>query len=91
MVEQLAFNQLVVGSSPTRSKKLYKKTLDKNSNPVKLKTMKDNYDLIKDSHLVAPTYHWMLNGYAKHTELTKEDIEEYFKAIAKKKKENQNK
>ena len=47
--------------------------------------MKDNYDLIKNSHLVAPTYNWMLNGYAKHTELTQEDIEAYFKARAKQK------
>jgi len=45
------------------------------------------YELIKDSHLVAPTYHWMLNSYAKHTELTKEDVEAYFKA-KKEKKEN---
>ena len=51
---------------------LNKKTLDKKSNSVKLKTMKQTYDIIKDSHLVAPTYHWMLNGYAKHTELTQE-------------------
>ena len=60
-----------------------KKTLDKNSNPVKLKTMKD---LVEQSHLVAPTYHWMLNGYAKHTELTKEELEAYFE----KQKEKQN-
>ena len=63
-----------------------KKTLDKKTNPVKLKTMKDTYELIKDSHLVAPTYHWMLNGYAKHTELTKEDVEAYFKAKEEKRK-----
>ena len=44
------------------------------------------YELIKDSHLVAPTYHWMLNGYAKHTELTKEDVEAYFKTKAEKEK-----
>lgn len=48
--------------------------------------MKDNYDLIKNSHLVAPTYHWMLNGYAKHTELTKEDVKAYFKAKTEKEK-----
>ena len=66
-----------------------KKTLDKKANPVKLKTMKETYDLIKNSHLVAPTYHWMLNGYAKHTELTEEDVKAYFKARAEKeKKEN---
>jgi len=47
------------------------------------------YELIKDSHLVAPTYHWMMNAYAKHTELTKEDIDTYFKSKAEKeKKEN---
>jgi len=40
--------------------------------------MKETDNLIKNSHLVAPTYHWMLNGYAKHTELTKEDIDLYF-------------
>ena len=85
MVEQLAFNQLVVGSSPTRSKN-FNKTLDKKANPVKLKTMKQTYDLIKDGCLVAPTYHWMLNGYAKHTELTKEDVEAYFEAKAEKEK-----
>jgi hypothetical protein len=56
-----------------------KKTLDKKANPVKLKTMKETYDLIKDSHLVAPTFHWMMNAYAKHTELTQEDIDLYFK------------
>lgn len=61
-----------------------KKTLDKKSSPVKLKTMKDTFDLIKNSHLVAPTYNWMLNGYAKHTELTKEDMQTYFKARAEK-------
>ena len=66
-----------------------KKTLDKNTRPVKLKTMKQTYDLIKDGCLVAPTYHWMLNGYAKHTELTKEDLEAYFKAKAEK-EENKN-
>jgi hypothetical protein len=49
--------------------------------------MKQTYDIIKDSHLVAPTYHWMLNGYAKHTELTEEDIKAYFKARAEKQKE----
>jgi hypothetical protein len=63
-----------------------KKTLDKKANPVKLKTMKETYELIKDSHLIAPTYHWMLNGYAKHTELTQEDIDLYFEQ--KEKKEN---
>ena len=88
MVEQLAFNQLVVGSSPTRSKK-FTKTLDKKAKPVKLKTMKETYDIIKNSHLVAPTYNWMLNGYAKHTELTQEDLDLYFKV--KGEKENQNK
>ena len=47
------------------------------------------YELIKDSHLVAPTYHWMMSAYAKHTELTKEDIDTYFKSKAEKeKKEN---
>ena len=56
------------------------------SRPVKLKTMKETYELIKESHLVAPTYHWMLNGYAKHTELTKEELEAYFEA--RKEKEN---
>jgi len=51
--------------------------------------MKETYDLIKNSHLVAPTYNWMLNGYAKHTELTQEDVNAYFKAKAEKeKKEN---
>lgn len=25
------------------------------------------------------TYHWMMNAYAKHTELTQEDVEWYFK------------
>ena len=74
---------MVIGSNPIRPKK----TLDKKANPVKLKTMKETYDLIKNSHLVAPTYHWMLNGYAKHTELTKEDVEAYFKA-KKEKKQN---
>jgi len=58
--------------------------------PVKLKTMKQTYELIKDSHLVAPTYHWMLSGYAKHTELTKEDLEAYFKAREQKQKEKTN-
>lgn len=67
-----------------------KKPLDKNSNPVKLKTMKQTYELIKDSHLVAPTYHWMLNGYAKHTELTQEDMDAYFKARKEKQKEKTN-
>jgi hypothetical protein len=65
-----------------------KKTLDKKVNPVKLKTMKETYELIKDSHLIAPTYHWMLNGYAKHTELTQEDINLYFKQKGEKEKEN---
>jgi hypothetical protein len=65
-----------------------KKTLDKKVNPVKLKTMKETYELIKDSHLIAPTYHWMLNGYAKHTELTQEDINLYFKQKGGKEKEN---
>ena len=54
--------------------------------------MKDTFDLIKNSHLVAPTYNWMLNGYAKHTELTEEDVKAYFKArvekAQKEKKEN---
>jgi len=36
-------------------------------------------DLLEQSHLTAPTYHWMLNGYAKHTELTQEELELYFK------------
>ena len=63
-----------------------KKILDKKASPVKLKTMKDPYELIKDSHLVAPTYHWMLSGYAKHTELTQEDVNAYFKAKAEKEK-----
>ena len=49
--------------------------------------MKQTYDLIKDSHLVAPTLHWMLSGYAKHTELTKEDLGAYFKARKQKQKE----
>jgi len=49
--------------------------------------MKQTYDIIKDSHLVAPTYHWMLNGYAKHTELTAEDLKAYFKAREQKQKE----
>ena len=48
--------------------------------------MKETYELIKESHLVAPTYHWMLNGYAKHTELTKEELETYFET--RKEKEN---
>jgi hypothetical protein len=65
-----------------------KKTLDKKVNPVKLETMKETYELIKDSHLIAPTYHWMLNGYAKHTELTQEDINLYFKQKGEKEKEN---
>ena len=63
-----------------------KKTFDKNAKPVKLKTMKQTYDIIKQSHLVAPTYHWMMNAYAKHTELTKQDLEAYFKARAEKEK-----
>ena len=63
-----------------------KKTLDKKANAVRLETMKDTYELINDGHLVAPTYHWMLNGYAKHTELTKEDVEAYFKAKEEKNK-----
>ena len=63
-----------------------KKTLDKKANLVKLKTMKDTFDLIKNSHLVAPTYNWMLNGYAKHTELTQEDVNAYFKAKEEKEK-----
>jgi len=63
-----------------------KKTLDKKVNAVRLETMKDTYELINDGHLVAPTYHWMLNGYAKHTELTKEDVVAYFKAKAEKEK-----
>ncbi len=71
---------MVIGSNPIRPKK----TLDKKSNPVKLKTMKETYDIIKNSHLVAPTYNWMLNGYAKHTELTQEDLELYFKEKEKK-------
>jgi hypothetical protein len=65
-----------------------KKSLDKKVNPVKLETMKETYELIKDSHLIAPTYHWMLNGYAKHTELTQEDINLYFKQKGEKEKEN---
>jgi hypothetical protein len=77
---------LVIGSNPIRPKK----TLDKNSNSVKLKTMKQTYDIIKDSHLVAPTYHWMLNGYAKHTELTQEDFKAYFKAREQKRKDKLN-
>ena len=64
-----------------------KKTLDKKANPVKLKTMKD---LLEQSHLIAPTYHWMLNGYAKHTELTAEDLKAYFKAREQKQKEKAN-
>ena len=36
-------------------------------------------DLVEQSHIIAPTYHWMLNGYAKHTELTQEDLELYLK------------
>ena len=48
--------------------------------------MKDTYELIKDSHLVAPTYHWMISGYARHTELTQEDVKAYFKAKAEKEK-----
>jgi hypothetical protein len=76
---------LVLGSNPSTPKK----TFDKRANPVKLKTMKQTYDLIKNSYLVAPTYHWMLNGYAKHTELTEEDVKAYFKAKEQKeKKEN---
>ena len=63
---------MVIGSNPIRPKK----TLDKKANPVKLKTMKD---LLEQSHLIAPTYHWMLSGYAKHTELTQEELELYFK------------
>ena len=46
--------------------------------------MKETYDIIKNGHLVAPTYHWMLNGYAKHTELTQEDLDLYFKEKEKK-------
>jgi len=46
------------------------------------------YDIIKDSYLVAPTLNWMLNGYAKHTELTKQEFEAYFKARGEKQKEN---
>jgi len=41
------------------------------------KTIPLTYDF---DALVAPTQHWMLNSYAKHTELTKEDVEAYFKA-----------
>ena len=52
--------------------------------------MKQTYDLIKDSHLVAPTLHWMLNSYAKHTELTEEDIKVYFKAREQKRKDKEN-
>ena len=48
--------------------------------------MNETYDLIKDSHLIAPTLHWMMNAYAKHTELTKEELETYFE----KQKEKQN-
>ena len=48
------------------------------------------FDLIKNSHLVAPTYNWMLNGYAKHTELTKEDLKAYFKAREQKRKDKLN-
>ena len=77
---------MVQGSNPCTPKK----TLDKKSNSVKLKTMKQTYELIKDSHLVAPTYHWMLNGYAKHTELTQEDMDSYFKARKEKQKEKAN-
>ena len=46
--------------------------------------MKQTYELIKDSHLVAPTLHWMMNAYAKHTELTQEEFEAYFKAKGEK-------
>ena len=67
-----------------------KKILDKKSNSVKLKTMKETYDIIKDSHLVAPTYHWMLSGYAKHTELTAEHLKAYFKAKEQKRKDKEN-
>ena len=74
---------MVIGSNPIRPKKI----LDKKASPVKLKTMKQTYDLIKNSHLVAPTYHWMLSGYAKHTELTQEEMDAYFKA-RKEKQEN---
>lgn len=49
--------------------------------------MKETYDLIKNSHLVAPTLNWMMNAYAKHTEITQEDIDLYFK-VKKEKKEN---
>ena len=76
---------MVIGSNPIRPKK----TLDKNSNPVKLKTMKETYDIIKDSHMVAPSLDWMVNAYAKHTETTQADIDWYFKQKAQKeKKEN---
>jgi hypothetical protein len=47
-------------------------------------------DLLEQSHLIAPTYHWMLNGYAKHTELTAEDLKAYFKAREQKQKEKAN-
>ena len=86
MVEQLPFKQQVIGSNPICPKK----TLDKNLNSVKLKTMKQTYDIIKVSHLIAPTYHWMLSGYAKHTELTQEDMDAYFKARKEKQKEKTN-
>jgi hypothetical protein len=33
----------------------------------------------------------MLNGYAKHTELTEEDLKAYFKAKEERQKEKQNK
>jgi hypothetical protein len=52
--------------------------------------MKETYDIIKNSHLVAPTYNWMLNGYAKHTELTQEDLDLYFEQKEKKKNASNN-
>lgn len=52
--------------------------------------MKQTYDIIKNSHLVAPTYNWMLNGYAKHTELTQEDLDLYFKIKEQKRKDKTN-
>ena len=51
--------------------------------------MKETYEMIKDSHMVAPSLDWMVNAYAKHTETTQVDIDWYFKKKAEKeKKEN---
>lgn len=52
-----------------------------------------SYLLVKsESYVFEPivhsTNHWMLNTYAKHTDLTQEDVEAYFKAKEEKEKLN---